>query len=271
MRHAVFVAPFGPLADPYRLIDLAHACEETGWDGLFLWDHVLRPESNEIIDPWVSLGVIAAETHRLRIGTMVTPLVRRRLLKFAREVVTVDRLSSGRVTLGIGLGVDTHGELTRTGEIVDQKTRGAMLDEGVPVLAKLLSGAIVDHHGEHYVLEGVGLEPKPVQQPTPPIWLAAGGGLGKAVRRAAQYDGVFPLKIDSGRFSRMLDEIAAVRGDLEDFDVVVNTGPGSMPPAHTHEHATWAMHAWPAVADLNHVFDVVGNGPPEQSRLDSSA
>ena len=263
MRHAVFVAPFGPLADPYRLIDLAHACEETGWDGLFLWDHVLRPESNEIIDPWVSLGVIAAETHRLRLGTMVTPLVRRRMLKLAREVLTVDLLSSGRVTLGVGLGVDTHGELTRTGEMVDPKIRGAMLDEGLPLLADLLSGEVVDHAGEHYVLNGIGLEPNAVQQPRPPIWLAARGGAGKPVRRAACYDGIFPIEIDSDRFPRILEEIMTVRGDLDGFDIAVKADPGTMPPPFTHESATWVMHAWPAVADLDHVFDVVGHGPPE--------
>ena len=61
----------------------------------------------------------------------------------------------------------------------------------------------------------------------------------------------------------MLDEIAAVRGNLDDFDVAVNTEPGRMPPAFTHGRATWIMHAWPAVADLDHVFDVVGHGPPE--------
>lgn len=262
MRHAVFVAPFGPLADPYRLVDLAHASEEAGWDGLFLWDHVLRPESNEILDPWVTLGVIAAETHRLRLGTMVTPLVRRRLLKLAREVVTVDLLSSGRVTVGIGLGVDTHGELTRLGEVIDPATRGAMLDEGLPLLDQLLAGEVVDHDGEHYVVEGIGLEPKPAQRPRPPIWLAARGSAGKPVRRAARYDGIFPIEVDAERYPRMLDQVASVRGDLDGFDVAVATEPGAMPAPFTHDTATWAMHAWPAVADLPHLFDIVGHGPP---------
>lgn len=262
MRHAVFVAPFGPLADPYRLVDLAHACEETGWDGLFLWDHVLRPESNEILDPWVCLGVIAAETHRLRLGTMVTPMARRRLLKLAREVVTVDLLSSGRVTLGIGLGVDTGGEMTRLGEVIDPATRGAMLDEGLPLLADLLAGEVVDHDGEHFVVEGIGLEPRPTQRPRPPIWLAARGDARRPIRRAARYDGLFPIELDGERYSRLLDEVVSARGDLDGFDLAVKADPGELPPTFTLDTATWAMHAWPAVADLDHLFDVVGHGPP---------
>ena len=186
MRHAVFVAPFGPLADPHRLVDLARAVEESGWDGLFLWDHVLRQESNEILDPWVMFGAIATATERIRIGPMVTPIARRRLIKLAREVLTVDLLSQGRVTLGLGLGVDTNGELTRFAEVVDPRTRGEMLDEGIPVLADLLAGETVAHVGEHFTVDGVALEPRPAQSPRPPMWFAARADAPKPVRRAAR-------------------------------------------------------------------------------------
>ncbi|NCG36528.1 MAG: LLM class flavin-dependent oxidoreductase, partial [Actinobacteria bacterium] len=78
MQHGIFIAPFGPLADPHRLMQLATAVEEAGWDGLFFWDHVLRPESNEILDPWVTMAAVATCTEHIRIGPMVTPIARRR-------------------------------------------------------------------------------------------------------------------------------------------------------------------------------------------------
>lgn len=262
MRNAVFVAPFGPLADPHRLVDLARAVEESGWDGLFLWDHVLRRESNEILDPWVMLGAIASATDRIQIGPMVTPIVRRRLIKLAREAITVDVLSRGRLILGLGLGVDTNGELTRFGEVVDAGTRGAMLDEGVPVLADLLAGETVAHVGEHFMVDGVDLEPRPTRTPRPPLWFAARADAKKPVRRAARYDGIFPIDMNEERYASLLETIVAERGSLDGFDIAVMTDPGGEPPAYTTDTATWAVHAWPAVADPDHVFDTVVHGPP---------
>ena len=157
MQHGVFVAPFGPLADPHRLLDLAVTVEESGWDGLFLWDHVLRPESNEILDTWVTLGALATETQRIRLGPMVTPVPRRRPIKLAREILTVDLLSRGRLTLGVGSGVDTGGELSRFDEIIDARTRGARLEEGLDVIARLLEGETLAHVGEHFKVDGVNL------------------------------------------------------------------------------------------------------------------
>ena len=108
MKHALFLPPFGALADPGRLVQHAVAAEGAGWDAIFLWDHVLRrpEEPQEIADPWVAMAAIAAATTRIRIGPMVTPITRRRPIKLARETTTLDHLSSGRLTLGLGLGVD---------------------------------------------------------------------------------------------------------------------------------------------------------------------
>ena len=76
MQHAVFLAPFGELAEPRALIDVAVAAEATGWDAIFLWDHLLRPvaETTHIGDAWISLAAIATVTDRIRLGTMVTPI-----------------------------------------------------------------------------------------------------------------------------------------------------------------------------------------------------
>ncbi len=262
MKHGVFVAPFGHLADPHRLMDLGRAVEESGWDGLFLWDHVLRPDSNEILDPWVALAAVATVTERVRLGPMVTPIPRRRILKLAREVVTLDLLSLGRVTLGVGSGVDTGGELSRLDEVVDPRTRGARLDEGLRVLARLFEGETVAHIGEHYTVDGVALEPRPAQMPRPPIWCAARGSALKPVRRAARYDGVFPIEVDADTFRRALDEIEAVRGDLDGFDVCLRTTVEGEVPPFAEEGATWLLRDFPAVADPDTVFDAVVHGPP---------
>ena len=105
LRRGLYVAPFDELADPRTLVALAVQAEEHGWDGLFLWDHILyRPPVRAVADPWVALGAVAAHTQRLRLGPLVTPLSRRRVHNVARETVTLDRLSEGRLILGVGLG-----------------------------------------------------------------------------------------------------------------------------------------------------------------------
>jgi alkanesulfonate monooxygenase SsuD/methylene tetrahydromethanopterin reductase-like flavin-dependent oxidoreductase (luciferase family) len=261
MQHGIFVAPFGPLADPHKLVDLAATAEESGWDGLFLWDHVLRPESNEILDTWVSLGAIAAATTRIRLGPMVTPVPRRRPIKLAREAITVDLISDGRLTIGVGSGVDTGGELSRFDEIVDARERGARLDEGLDIVARLLEGETLAHLGDHYRVDGVSLEPRPAQQPRPPIWCAARGTAMKPVRRAARYDGMFPIEVDADSFQRALDEIVSVRGDLDGFDICLRTEHDGTPPAFADRGATWMLRAFPPVVDLVELFDTVVHGP----------
>jgi alkanesulfonate monooxygenase SsuD/methylene tetrahydromethanopterin reductase-like flavin-dependent oxidoreductase (luciferase family) len=221
VRHALYVAPFGELADPRAVVELAIAAEESGWDGLFLWDHIWR-RSLSVGDAWVTLSAVAAYTTRLRIGPMVVPLARRRPQKVARESVALDCLSSGRLTLGIGLGVDTDGELGRFGEVTDDVERGLALDEALAVLLALWSGEEVHHAGQHFTIEGVRFRPMPLQQPRIPIWGAARGQSGqKPLRRAARLDGIFPVRTTTEELKQMLDVIRDERGTLEDFDVAL--------------------------------------------------
>src|SRR5688572_9532046 len=110
-QRGIFVAPFGELADPRLLADLAARAEARGCDGFFLWDHIrYTPPELPVLDPWVSLSAIACATERIRIGPMVTPVSRRRPHKLARETATFDLLSEGRLVLGVGLGSDNHHE-----------------------------------------------------------------------------------------------------------------------------------------------------------------
>ena len=243
MRHALYLPPFGPLADPGALVELARAAEDGGWDGLFLWDHVIRPASDppELADATVCLAAMAAATARLRLGPMVVPLVRRRPQKVAREIATLDRLSGGRITLGLGLGVDSGGELTRFGELTDPRVRGDLLDEGAGLVAALLSGEPVTHRGRFFTADDVRFEPVPVQRPRVPIWLAARKGAVRPARRAARYDGIFPIELDLEDLARTIEVVVGERGSLDGFDVAVLADDETDLDAWAAGGATWAM------------------------------
>lgn len=244
MQHALYLPPTGRLSEPEVLVDLAVAAEENGWDAVFLWDHLLRPtdEPSGIADPWIALTAIAAATKRIRMGPMVTPVARRRPLKLAYEVSTLDRFSKGRMTLGIGLGVNAGGEISRTREEMDPKIRGLMLEEAVPLLDRLLRGEHVVHHGAYYTLDGVRLCPAGVQQPRVPIWLAARGHALAPVRRAAKYEGLVLLAITPERFEEIVACVRSERGSLAGFDFAILATPDFPLAEYERRGATWAMH-----------------------------
>src|SRR5580700_5342393 len=141
MKQAIDVAPFGELADPRVLAELAAAAEARGWDGFFVWDHIVyRAPVRAVADPWVALAAIACATSRVRLGPMITPLPRRRVHKVARETVTLDLLSSGRLTLGVGLGSPRNGEFGPFGEVEDPRERARLLDQGLDDLTGYWAG-----------------------------------------------------------------------------------------------------------------------------------
>lgn len=263
MKVALSLPPFGQLADPVALAEIAVAAEESGFDGVFLWDHVYRPDADprEILDPWVVMAAMAVRTERIRLGPMVTPLTRRRPIKLARETVTLDHLSNGRLTLGLGLGVDTGGELSKFGEVVDPRQRGDRLDEGVDLLVGFWSGQVVDHRGAAYMAEDAIVRPVPVQRPRIPLWFAArGSSARRPLRRAARFDGLVPIELDdAGHLSRVLDIIAEERGSLDGFDTMVNV---SIDPDEAQRRgATWSYRSFATTASIADVMSVVERGP----------
>lgn len=263
MRHAINLPLFGPLADPAAIVEIGQAADENGWDGLFVWDHILSPlpEAWEISDPWVVLAAVAATTRRIRLGTMVTPLARRRIIKLARETVTLDRLSSGRLTLGLGLGGDAGREFSAFGDPTEARARGEVLDEGVKVLTALWSGEIVKSAGRIQV-DGVRIEPGPVQHPRIPLWFGCKGGAVRPVDRAAAYDGIYPIEVDEEQVGEILARVRRARGSLEGFDVALAAHPGVSIDDLRRMGATWAMHAfWPGHRP-DQVLRVVFRGAP---------
>src|SRR5919205_337694 len=111
MRYAINL---GAVADPQTLGEMARLAEDAGWDGIFLEDYIVYQGRQDIptYDPWVALAAMAVRTGRIHLGTEVTPLARRRPWKVAREAVTLDHLSGGRLVLGVGIGIDFWGEFT---------------------------------------------------------------------------------------------------------------------------------------------------------------
>src|SRR5918996_2214862 len=198
MRSGLFLPPFDALADPAVVARLSAEAEEAGWHGVFVWDNLRFEEPVvDVADPWITLAAMAMATERIRLGPLVTPLARRRPVKVARETATLDRLSGGRLTLGVGLGSDGFGsELSITGEQLDDRRPARMLDESLEILAAAWSGAPVHHRGEHYTVAGMRFLPRPVQRPGVPVWVAGYYGNAKPLRRAARHQGTFPVGID---------------------------------------------------------------------------
>lgn len=229
MAHrGIFVAPFDELAEPERLVRLAVQAEEAGWDGFFLWDHVdYRDPVSALADPWVTMGAIASATERIRLGPLITPPARRRIHKLARETVTVDRLSGGRLVFGAGLGSDNSGEFSKFGEVDDARERARLLDEGLEQLVAYWDG---------------GFEPRPVQQPRIPVWLAARWPNRRPVRRAARWDGLFPIDLPGPEaLAELVTEVGQERGGIEGYDFVVTNPAGTDPQPWIEAGATWCL------------------------------
>ena len=155
VRHGLTMPLFGALADLEAFGDIAEAADEAGVDGVFVWDHVLSPVEGEwpIADPWIALTAAATRSRRIRIGPMVTPLPRRRLINVSQATLSLDQLSGGRVILGLGLGSDRARELSAFGEPDDQAERAAKLTEGAELLTRLWSAERVQHRTDAWVVD----------------------------------------------------------------------------------------------------------------------
>jgi alkanesulfonate monooxygenase SsuD/methylene tetrahydromethanopterin reductase-like flavin-dependent oxidoreductase (luciferase family) len=249
VKYAIDVAPFGELADPRVLADLAAAAEERGWDGFFLWDHIVyRAPVRAVADPWVALAAIACATSTVRIGPMITPLARRRAHKVARETVTLDLLSSGRMTLGVGLGSARNGELEPFGEVADPRERARLLDQGLQNLARYWAGEF---------------EPVPVQRPRIPVWVAGEWPNRRPVRRALQWDGYFPIGMPGpDELAELVGEVRQARPASDPFDVIVEIPPDDDLGRWARAGATWAVTDFGMQPTVAGVRDFIEAGPP---------
>jgi alkanesulfonate monooxygenase SsuD/methylene tetrahydromethanopterin reductase-like flavin-dependent oxidoreductase (luciferase family) len=286
MRFAVDVPNFGDFADPRVVAGLARRAEEAGWDGLFVWDHITHRKAlrRTIADPWVLLTAAALATERIRLGTMITPVARRRVSKLAREVTTLDRLTGGRMILGVGLGAPIPDEFGSFGETTDPKELAARLDEGLTALSLLWSGQPVTFRGEHVVVEDVTFLPTPVQRPRVPVWVGGEWPARPPMRRAARWDGAMPILLPGDGGKPLLPDAVTVREihgfltaqrarigrDGEPFDLVMS-GPSPAAPAAATDlvgplaeaGATWwAECMWDDLERAEPMVRRVDQGPP---------
>ena len=250
-KRGIYVAPFDELVDPRTLTSLAASAEGNGWDGFFLWDHVrYRPPVRAVADPWIALAAVASGTERIRLGPLVTPLSRRRVHKLARETVTLDLLSRGRLTLGVGLGSDRNDELEAFGEVVDPRERARLLDDGLDRLNSYWGGEF---------------EPRPVQAPRIPIWVAARWPNRRPLRRAARWDGLFPIELPSPEaLTELCQEVGELRSEAGQdgpFDVVVDLPAGSAIRPWEEAGATWVLEDFGSQPREREVLERIEAGP----------
>jgi alkanesulfonate monooxygenase SsuD/methylene tetrahydromethanopterin reductase-like flavin-dependent oxidoreductase (luciferase family) len=268
VRFGLTLCNHGGFADPALLVELAVAAESAGWDGVFVWDHVARDGEPPMTDPQVALAAIAARTSKVRIGTMVTPLARRRPQKVAREAVALDHLSGGRMTLGVGLGVHPE-EFAMLGDEPDPRSRAALLDEALDVVTALWTGERVRHHGPAFTVDA-WFRPTPVQQPRIPIWVGGTWPNRAPFRRAARFDGVFPAGgagYEPDDYRDMRAFVAEHRTDDAPF-TLVHQGDGSPGdvdrwPAFAEAGVDWWLESFRSetrgVAEARRVIEA---GPP---------
>jgi alkanesulfonate monooxygenase SsuD/methylene tetrahydromethanopterin reductase-like flavin-dependent oxidoreductase (luciferase family) len=230
LLRGVAVPNFGD--EPTGLIELGVAAEEAGFDGFFVWDHIVFSNSGDgppIIDPWLVLAVVAARTSRIKLGTMITPVPRRRPWQLARQITSLDRLSGGRMILGVGIGSPAYGDHGIFHEPTGDRVRADMLDEGLAVLAGLWSGERFSYAGEHYTVDPVRFTPVPVQRPRVPIWVGGVLPSTRPMARAARWDGAVPIRFAERSLIRpsaqdiadVRAQVAAARGTADGFDIAV--------------------------------------------------
>jgi alkanesulfonate monooxygenase SsuD/methylene tetrahydromethanopterin reductase-like flavin-dependent oxidoreductase (luciferase family) len=189
-----FVMAYGDARDAAELAVIA---EEHGWDGFFVWESIWG------IDAWVMLGAAAMTTQRIRLGTMLTPVPRRKPWDLAGQVSTVDNLSGGRVILSAGLGVTGDERFWLFEEDPGRKVRAELLDDSLEMLQHLWRDEPFDYSGKHYRSKKVDelmppAPPPPVQQPRVPTWVVGGWPRPKSMRRAALQDGWLPAYVGDG-------------------------------------------------------------------------
>jgi alkanesulfonate monooxygenase SsuD/methylene tetrahydromethanopterin reductase-like flavin-dependent oxidoreductase (luciferase family) len=277
MRRAIDVAPLGELSDPTAIVRLAVAAEAAGWDGLSIWDSIGISMGGAAADPFVTLAAVAGATENLRLIASVIALPRRRPQLVAQAAATLDRVSGGRLVLGIGAGNDP-GDLDPFGEAGPLADRVARMDAGLAAIDPWLRGEAgrLDMAGTTEVRVG----PRPIQHPRPPIWI--GGMRPAALRRAARWDGWIGIATSDdgtsmalapdafGGMVRRVEEERASLGRTEmPFDIAVfgfSERDGPFAADYAAYGATWWLESLsPMRGSLEALLAIVEAGPPRDA------
>jgi alkanesulfonate monooxygenase SsuD/methylene tetrahydromethanopterin reductase-like flavin-dependent oxidoreductase (luciferase family) len=274
VRFGLFFPPFGELSDPGRVAGLAVVAEEAGWDGLFLWDHMLAPRGVAVGDAWIAMAAVAAATSQIRFGAMVTPLARRRPWVLARQAAALDLLSGGRLVIGAGLGDDGWKEFSSFGEAAPPRERALLLDESLEVLRRLLAGGDVDFDGQRLTVRTTPFLPRPAQDPVP-VWVGCRWPNRAPLARAARVQGCFPIFAGDPAIPEAAD-LAAARGELARLgapaghDLVVRCALRELRPSGlagalaTAEGSgvTWLLEGFNPADPAAEIEAIAAKGPP---------
>jgi alkanesulfonate monooxygenase SsuD/methylene tetrahydromethanopterin reductase-like flavin-dependent oxidoreductase (luciferase family) len=235
IRYALTIPNVGMFADARLLSDMAVRAEAAGWDGCFVWDHLLYHHADwPVVDPWVAVTAAAVRTERVRIGVLLAALARYRPWRLAKTVATLDQLSGGRVVFGAGLG-SIPAEYGAFGEPSDARDRADRLDEALELVDRFWRGEEVHHAGRHFEVDVPELRPRPVQEPRIPIWIGGRWPARRPFQRAARWDGVMPTHADypngttlpAKELAEIVDYVRSHRTSAGPLDIVTE---GETPP-----------------------------------------
>ena len=275
MRYAISISPAGPGGDPASMAELAAAAEKAGWDGIFLEDYIVYQGQvgTPTYDPWVTMAAMTVATSRVRLGTSVTPLPRRRPWQLASEAVTLDHLSQGRLILGVGSGDTQDPGFTATGEPLRRAIRAELLDESLEIVTRLWTGEPVTFRGRHFKLDGLRMSPRPVQQPRIPVWIGGQWTLSGVRARVTRWDGSCAYKGPTDQewqdmTAADVRDIRAAVGDRPGFDIAIGGRQRDADWDREREHvrtiasagATWWVE-WVKPGDRQATIDAVRRGP----------
>jgi alkanesulfonate monooxygenase SsuD/methylene tetrahydromethanopterin reductase-like flavin-dependent oxidoreductase (luciferase family) len=271
------VTSFGTIHD---YVEMARQAEMHGWDGVFAWDDI-AVGPREVFDPWVTLGAMAMVTERITLGAMVFSLARRRPWKVARESLTLDNLSNGRLVIPVGLGGEWDGGYSRVNtDDPARRVRAGKLDECLDILDLAWQGEPFDYHGTHYTCTNLQFLPKPVQQPRIPVWTVGAWPHEKSLARSARWDGIIAADMSDGAGDtpvspETINEIQkwmrAHRDTAAPFDIIVegeSSGESNAPDrerirALADAGATWWIESrWEENESAETLLQRIRQGPP---------
>lgn len=261
-------------------VQLAVEAEQAGWDGIFTWDGI-GIAGLRAFDPWVLLGAMAGATERITLGAMIFPLARRRPWKVAKEAVTIDHLSGGRLVIPVGLGVPEDRAFSGVNtDTPDRKTRAEQLDECLELLERFWTGEPVTYAGKHYQVDDMQLLPRPVNGRIP-IWTVAAWPKPKSMARAVRLDGIIPADTTDPNLApaatiraKTVRDIAAWMREHRETDLpfdLVCEGTTSGDPATDRDTlqpladagATWFIESrWGETETYDTLVERIRQGPP---------
>lgn len=264
-----FVIPGGDVPD---IVEVAVEIERAGWDAVFVAEGVYGT------DAWVALGAMAARTSKIMLGTLLTPVSRRRPWKLASETATLDRLSQGRAVLSVGLGAIDTG-FAQVGEETDRKVRAQLMDEGLEVMGNLWAGKPFKYSGEHYNVDwDNSWSYTPFERASVPVWAVAILGKQKTIDRAMRWDGILPAKVENGKYipftpddiRALAQHVAEHRTRQTPFDIVlegvtpfdIQEARDKVAPFREAGATWWIESMWDAPGGQKAVMKRIKQGPP---------